>query len=190
MLIMSRDARNTPDWFLYEQYVARVLAALDPGAVVEHHVRVTGRISGRPREIDVRVTGAVAGITVVIAVECKHLREPVGIDVVEGYLAKLADIGADLGLLASSSGFTEPAHRRAINSHCPRLVMEQVLFPVDKPMLADIQNRYVALHLTLDKGSLDEQHAYNMSRQYDDLARQLREYGSSGAEALTAYGLL
>ncbi|WP_378239535.1 hypothetical protein [Amycolatopsis speibonae] len=86
MPIMSRDQGNSPDWYLYEQAVARLLAEMDPGARVEHHVRVIGELSGRPREIDIRVIGAVAGCAVVVAAECKHRRAPVGIDIVEAFL--------------------------------------------------------------------------------------------------------
>ncbi|MFC3450801.1 hypothetical protein [Amycolatopsis speibonae] len=56
--------------------------------------------------------------------------------------------------------------------------------------MADLQRRYVSLHLKLDEGGIDIQSAMRLSRQYDDTARRLRNRSSSGAEALTAYGLL
>jgi hypothetical protein len=132
---VSRDGVERPDWLRYEQEVARLLARLDPGAVVEHHVRARGLLSGYPREIDVRVTGAVAGYTFVIAVECKHLGRPVGVDVVESFASKLTDIAAELGVLVSSSGFTEVARRWAAHARCPRVELRH------KPLLQSIASQ-------------------------------------------------
>ncbi|ARF79103.1 hypothetical protein HS99_0025955 [Kitasatospora aureofaciens] len=50
--------------------------------------------------------------------------------------------------------------------------------------------QYVALHVALDRLPLTSQHAYELSRQSDELARRLHRKGTSGAEALRAYGLL
>ncbi|GAA0987316.1 hypothetical protein GCM10009555_066400 [Acrocarpospora macrocephala] len=192
MHTMSRGAQNPPDWFLYEQSVAFILAQIDADAVVEHHVTVIGRLSGRPRQVDIRVTGTIAGCEVVIAGECKHLTKTVGIDIVEGYLAKLDDVGADLGFLTSSSGFTDPARQRAESSRCPRLLLQQVPYAVGRTLtaLTGLHRRYVDLYLALNNDTLNKRQAYSLSRRYDGMARQLREFGSSGAEALAAHGLL
>lgn len=56
--------------------------------------------------------------------------------------------------------------------------------------IEDLQRRYVALHLALDRLPITDQHAYELSRQSDESARALRRVNSSGAEALRAYGLL
>ncbi|MFI0425056.1 restriction endonuclease [Spongiactinospora sp. 9N601] len=188
MLIMSSGARALPGWFIYEQSVASLLAHMDAHAIVEHHVSVIGRLSRRPRQVDIRVTGTIAGCKVVIAGECKHLSNVVGIDVVEGYLAKLEDVGADLGFLASSSGFTDPARRRAESSCCPRLLLRQFSFPEDATLttLVDLERRYVDLYLALDNDILDDQEAFKLSRQFDAVARQLRLFGSSGANVLAS----
>ncbi|MFD5780420.1 hypothetical protein [Streptomyces sp. NPDC126933] len=56
--------------------------------------------------------------------------------------------------------------------------------------LMELQRRYVALHLSLDGLPLTRQHAYELSRKSDEAAKNLRDMGSSGAEALRAMGLL
>lgn len=56
--------------------------------------------------------------------------------------------------------------------------------------IADLHRRYVALYLALDRLPVTDQHAYELSRQYGEAADALREGGSSGANALKAYGLL
>jgi hypothetical protein len=61
------------------------LKRLAPGVKIEQHKRVRGRESGCLREVDVLVTGTIAGIPTSLIVECKHLREPVGIELVDSY---------------------------------------------------------------------------------------------------------
>lgn len=53
-----------------------------------------------------------------------------------------------------------------------------------------LHRKYVALHLALDGLPLSNQHAYELSRQHDEVAGQLRALNTSSAEALDAYGLL
>ncbi|MGY1438005.1 hypothetical protein [Streptomyces reniochalinae] len=56
--------------------------------------------------------------------------------------------------------------------------------------LIEKQRRYAALHLALDGLPLTRQHAYELSRKSDEAANELRNAGSSGAEALRVMRLL
>jgi hypothetical protein len=68
------------------------------------------------------VTGTVAGIDLSVAVECKRHSRAVDVGVVDQFIGKLLDIGADRGVLYSYSGFTSPAVLR-----CERAMNPNVL---------------------------------------------------------------
>jgi Restriction endonuclease len=115
----DREARL---WERYELSVHEMLAVLDQQSEVEHNKYVEGRLSKRPRQVDVLVRGAVVGIDITVVVECKHYRRPVAIGDIDQFIGKLLDIGADRGVLYSYSGFTNGAVARAIGAANPRVV--------------------------------------------------------------------
>jgi len=110
-----------PLWQRYEQSVRTMLSTLDPAAKVIHNKHVTGRLSGKKRQIDVLATGTVVGQEVTVAVECKRHGRPSTIQLVDQFIGKLLDIGADRGILYSYAGFTSSAVSRAIGSSNPNV---------------------------------------------------------------------
>lgn len=88
-----------------------------PSALVETRVRrpVLDDPDANPREIDVLVSYDVVGNPVQFAFECKNEKAPVGIEYVDAFVGKLADIGipAHQGIIVSAVGFTKDARRRA-----------------------------------------------------------------------------
>jgi hypothetical protein len=102
--------------------------SLGPDAIVTSPQRVLGKQSGYRQEVDVLIAGTVAGLPITIAVECKHLSTPVGIEIVNAFIGKLIDIGADQGVLFSTSGFTKPALARASGSSTPKVHAQHVPF--------------------------------------------------------------
>ncbi len=121
--------RTDPLWARYEASVAQLLAALDPGARITHNKAVLGRISQVARQVDVWAEGQVVGLQVSVAVECKHHQRPMDISVVDGFVGKLLDIGADRGILYSYSGFTDGATARAIGSAAPKVMLVALATP-------------------------------------------------------------
>ncbi|MDR7278719.1 restriction endonuclease [Catenuloplanes atrovinosus] len=105
----------------YQQSLTRLLAAFDYAQVV-YNRRHAGRLSGSPRHVQVMIYGAVAGLPVTVAVECRQQNRPVGIASVDHFVAKLEDIGADRGILYSCAGFTAPATSRAAHTHDPAVL--------------------------------------------------------------------
>ena len=95
----------------YQDIVAAVQRALDPGASVRVGVWVAGP-DGR-RDLDVEVRGALNGIPHLTQIECKDWHDPVGIAVIDALDSKRRDVGADAAIVFSNSGFTEPALRKA-----------------------------------------------------------------------------
>jgi Restriction endonuclease len=112
-----------PQWKLFEQGVQDVLAKLDPAADVRHDTTVIGDLSGTPRQIDVLITGTIAGQSITIVAECKHYKRRLGIGAVDEFAGKLLDIAAERGILYALNGLTGPALGRAAGCKVPRIAV-------------------------------------------------------------------
>ncbi|WP_354670593.1 restriction endonuclease [Amycolatopsis solani] len=119
---MGKLARSNPLWRRYEISIQELLSALDPSASVLHDAKVPGRLSQIARQVDVWATGLVIGQRISVAVECKLRQRPVDVNIVDGFIGKLLDIGADRGLIYSSSGFSDGANMRAYASRNPSIL--------------------------------------------------------------------
>lgn len=119
---MGSQWSTLPDWRLFELVAANTFRrSLDPGAAVTSPQRVRGLESRYSQEIDGLIIGIANGSPKFIVAECKHHRRPVGISIVNAFIGKLMDIGADEGVLFSASGFTKPALARAAGSRVPKV---------------------------------------------------------------------
>jgi hypothetical protein len=100
----------------YQQLVATVAQALDKGAQVDPESWLEGP-DGR-RDMDVSVRGTFNGRKVLIVIECKDWgkgkkKRPVGIEAIDALESKWRDVGADMAIICSNSGFADPALRKA-----------------------------------------------------------------------------
>lgn len=98
----------------FELVVSDVISALDPKATVRQGDWVKGP-DGR-RELDVIVEGLVDGILRRVQIECRDYnpaRRAIGIAQIDALESKHRDLGVDLSLLCSNSGFTDGAIRKA-----------------------------------------------------------------------------
>ncbi len=119
--------KSDPAWKIFEKDVAAFVAELDDSAVVEHDVKVSGRFSGRKRQIDVRVTGTVGGSTFEVAIECKrNAKKALGIAVVDEFVGKVLDVGVDRGVLYAFGGFDAGAKARAKGSIHPKIELRDL----------------------------------------------------------------
>lgn len=114
---------SDPLWQRYELSVCELLKALDPNANVIHNQYVTGRLSNARRQIDILAAGTVVGLEVTVAVECKRHRRPASIEVVDQFIGKVLDVGAERGVLYSYSGFSDNAVSRAVGSSNPSIIV-------------------------------------------------------------------
>lgn len=108
-------------WREYEEEIHGLLSAkADPDADVSFDVKKPGLLSGGDRPIDVFVTGRFAGSVLpnpaTLAVDCKCWARTVNVPDVERFMGLLEDLGADLGLLITTSGFSKAAQKRAENA--------------------------------------------------------------------------
>jgi hypothetical protein len=115
--------KKDPLWRVYEQAVTSLLAGLDSNADVAHNATVLGRLSGESRQVDVLARGTVIGLEISVAVECKRYNRTIGIGIVDQFVGKLLDLGAERGVLYAYSGFTEAAVHRAFGSSSPSVLL-------------------------------------------------------------------
>jgi hypothetical protein len=99
----------------YENGVADVLAYLAGGsATVYRDVRLSGMRSGRKRQIDVLVRGRIFGSAdVTMIVDCKRRKKPVDVKAIDSFIGMVGDVGAEVGMIVTSSGSTAAAQARA-----------------------------------------------------------------------------
>jgi hypothetical protein len=115
-------------WLLYEEQLYHQLkAAVSPGAEVafdhDGRQRLPGRFSRTPRQIDVIVRGKFAGLEgdELMIVDCKLISRRLDVTHVEAFAGLVDDVGATLGLLVTSVGYSEAAKRRAEGFRTVRL---------------------------------------------------------------------
>ncbi|MGW0312563.1 restriction endonuclease [Streptomyces flavidovirens] len=118
-------ARRGPDkevfWREYEKRITALLAALDPNASVQHNQKIDGWISGVPRQVDALAEGSIAGQNMRVVAEAKCHGRRVNIEMIDGFVGKLLDLGAERGVFYSAAGFTDGAIRRAEKQRNPNV---------------------------------------------------------------------
>lgn len=102
-------------WKEFESLIAALQKQTAGDATVLHNQRVKGR-SGRMRQIDIMISQKVGLYPVIIVIECKRHRRPVGIDKVEAFVTKLRDVSASQGVMISNTGFDAGARAIAIDN--------------------------------------------------------------------------
>lgn len=112
---MSKQKRLIPEWKRYEDAIASRLSRLVnlPGAEVLVDQKLPGLISGVERQIDVLLTGEIEGSSLMWIVDCKHYSKNIDIKDVETFLGMLKDVGAQKGILVTTTGYSDGAVRRA-----------------------------------------------------------------------------
>ena len=117
----------------FEEAVYQFMTALDPNAKVQFDVKVLDRDTGTKRQVDCWIDAKIGGhIPFSVAVSCKDHRRPVDISKMETFCSEISSTGANMGVMYSSSGYTEPAleKARSLRIQCCRLYRDQ---PADIP---------------------------------------------------------
>jgi hypothetical protein len=99
----------------YEAGVADLLEEKFTGhATVERDVRLPSGSGVRQRQVDVLVRIHLPGVAdKLMVVDCKRYGTKVDVDDVEAFIGMVEDIGAPLGMLVTTEGYTHGAIRRA-----------------------------------------------------------------------------
>lgn len=103
-------SKNTGKHF--ELIIEHIQRNVAKDASVKHDIKVLGK-SGITRQLDITLTQRIGLHNVFIVIECKDHGRPVGIELVESFSSKLADVRATQGVMISKSGFTDGARAAA-----------------------------------------------------------------------------
>jgi len=154
-------------WRVFEKLAASMYSS--PGVKVERNVRLPVRHSqgqkNRTREIDVLLTGHIAGVLIRIPIECKDYGAPVGVPKIGEFVDKLADVGLPPApsVVGAAHGFTQDALDRAAEVG----MVTRVLKEVSKESMASAVNsalqRIVYLLAMIDTVTLQD----NVARHAD-----------------------
>ncbi|MFF1821481.1 hypothetical protein ACFVWG_29535 [Kribbella sp. NPDC058245] len=101
---------RTNDFQAIVYFVKKHIAA---DAVVRESAILADRITGEPREVDVLITGTVAGQELTIGIEAREHKRRQGVEWVEQAANKHSRLPIHQTVLVSASGFTESAERLA-----------------------------------------------------------------------------
>jgi Restriction endonuclease len=141
----NKHSKSQQNWRLVEQIVAAVFEAADVRVqrnVWLHSVRRRGGRGGM-REIDVLITGRLAGQTIYIPVECKHHNKKTDSPEIDAFIGKLLDVGlpTQTSIFVATVGFTQPAIERAQEVGMRTLVLSGAEFSqVREKVLEAIQS--------------------------------------------------
>ena len=116
------------NWELYERMIARLVAdQFATDLCVTPNARIIGRVSGRSRQIDVLIDARhETDNTRRIVVDAKNRKRKIDVTDVEALLGLMKDVNATHGYLASPSGYTKAAEKRAQMAVSIRIV------PIDR----------------------------------------------------------
>ena len=98
----------------FEKDVWAFVKGLDSSARVLFDHIVTDRDTDTPRQVDAWVNAKFGGhIPISILVSCKHHRRKLNITHIDSFAAEVRATRASMGVIYSSSGFSEPAMKKA-----------------------------------------------------------------------------
>jgi hypothetical protein len=101
-------------WRLFERLIAQIEQVMAPsGAVVRSPDRIPDRLTGELREVDASLRYRVGTSPVLITIECRDRSNVEDVRWIEQLVEKKRSIGASITVAVSSSGFSEPAIRKA-----------------------------------------------------------------------------
>jgi hypothetical protein len=97
----------------FQRLVAMLTHLSSGDAVVRESVELMEIVSGDAREVDVVALGEVAGHGTAVGIECRDWKRKQDVQWVEQADNKFKDLGANVKVLVSSSGFTKAALEKA-----------------------------------------------------------------------------
>lgn len=97
----------------FQRLIAMLTQLSSGGAAVQESVEVLEIASGQRREVDVVALGEVAGHQTTVFIECRDWQRKQDVQWVEQARTKFDDLGANVKVLVSSSGFSKSALEKA-----------------------------------------------------------------------------
>lgn len=110
----------------FQRVVLLVRRHLAQDATVTESKMLVDTVTGEHREVDIYLEGTSHGENVAISIECRDHTRRCSIDWIESMRAKHDNLPTDILILASSSGFTKQAVKKAEHYGIRLLTMEEV----------------------------------------------------------------
>lgn len=92
---------------------------------VESPAMIPDTHTSKQREVDILVSGELAGIQLTVALECRDHKDPQDITWIDDLIGKYRDLPVDKVIAVSSSGFTGPAIDKAKAVNIETLTIEE-----------------------------------------------------------------
>jgi hypothetical protein len=124
------------------------------GAEVTFDDKITGKRTGRTRQLDISIRFRQSFYDYLAIIECKDYRAKVSIEKVEAFRTKMEDVGAMKGIMVSPSGFQEGAIRSAEAFNIELFTLTQVKSDWTKTIKADVINLPFPTEIALDHPTL------------------------------------
>jgi hypothetical protein len=99
----------------FENLVAKIEKAFAGSAEVKQNDYLLDFTTGEKRQVDITIRSKVVEYLILIIVECRDHKKPVGSGYVEEICTKRDCVKANKAVIVSSSGFSKPAIRKAKN---------------------------------------------------------------------------
>ena len=100
-------------WKEFEAIVHRLQRTFNKAGTVTRDEKLTGNKSGRARQIDICIRTNIGTEKVLMIVECKKRNRKVDVKAVEEFVGLKNDVGAHIGMMVSTVGFSKAAYQRA-----------------------------------------------------------------------------
>jgi len=100
-------------WKEFESIIKRLQGSFSKDAVVTANEKLLGKNSLRYRQIDVAVRTKIGTENILIIVECKKWTRKPDVKAVEAFAGVKEDVGAQIGIMVSTAGFTSAARNTA-----------------------------------------------------------------------------
>lgn len=102
------------DWRQFEKLVATMEGVLlQRGAVIKHPDRIPDIDTGELREVDASIRYTIGSVPLLITIECRKRAKNEDVMWIEQLAEKQRSVGAAKTIAVSSTGFTEPARKKA-----------------------------------------------------------------------------
>ncbi|MFZ7128624.1 MAG: restriction endonuclease [Desulfobacterales bacterium] len=150
---LNRGHKSKETWRLVEQIVATVFESADVQVQRNVRLRAVRRRGGQggTREIDVLITGRLAGQTIPIPIECKHHDRKTDSSAIDAFIGKLLDVGlpTQTSIFVSTAGFTRPATERAQEVGMRTLILSGTDFRKTKDKVLDAIQSHIFMACSL-----------------------------------------
>lgn len=106
-----------PDWKDYERQIFHLICGEYLDADVSHDIKIPGKKSKRPRQIDVQILQQKDKNILLGIGECRNIKRKIDLTTVDGVIGKMNDVGASFAIIITTQGYTVSAKELADNSN-------------------------------------------------------------------------